>query len=84
MSFFNRPFFFQCGLARPTLGQSRGNHCMGSRWLEVYGEPWKRLAGEPLVQIDRSEVSGYRTWQVWMPGVKLVVCLAGKPAQTCF
>lgn len=68
MSFFNRPFFF-------TLGQSR----MGSHWLEVYGEPWKRLAGESLVQVERSDVSGYRTWQLWMPGVKLVVCLAGKP-----
>ena len=76
MSFFNRPFFF-------TLGQSRGNHCMGSHWLEVYGEPWKRLAGEPLVQIERSEVSGCRTWQVWMPGAKLVVCLVARSRANC-
>ena len=72
MSFFNRPFFF-------SLGQSRGNHCMGSHWLEVYGERWKRLAGDPLVQVERSDVSGYRTWQLWMPGLKLVVCLVGEP-----
>lgn len=47
--------------------------------LQVFAEGWKRVAGESLIQTEKISRGGFTTFQLWMPGVHLIVDLAGKP-----
>lgn len=47
--------------------------------LSVFGEPWERFAGDPLVQSQKSSHGGFRTLQLWMPGVHLIIDIEDVP-----
>lgn len=42
--------------------------------FEVFAEDWQRLPGEKLIDTERTEDERGSTFQLWMPGVHLIVC----------
>lgn len=44
--------------------------------LEVFAEGWKRLAGEPLIQSERTTTAISEEFQVWMPCLHLLVSIS--------
>lgn len=47
--------------------------------IEVFAEAWERFAGEPLIQTQKGSHGGFLTFQLWMPGVHLIIDIKGEP-----
>lgn len=47
--------------------------------LELFAQGWRRLAGDPLIGCQKSSREGLLTFQLWMPGVHLIVDWKGGP-----
>lgn len=43
--------------------------------LEVFAESWRPQIGERLIQTEKRTTAVAKEFQLWMPGLHLIVCL---------